>query len=475
MRGRTVHQRRSELGFPHTLIMLELQILQLNVRKQLDAQHSLLNDKQLQNHSAMLITEPHAWPTDEGELVVAPLQHNNWLKFIPSRRSEDRWQIRSMLWVRKDIEVEQVMVDSSDITAVTLALPNRRVFLASIYVPCQDPEALESTVQLISRAIKDTQLKWSPIDIILSGDFNRHDALWGGDHINPNRQGEAAPILDMMNELRLSSLLPRGTITWQKGDQASTIDLVLASTELSDSYRHCKIYDTEHGSDHSAIDTLFDVNTQDREQTPRLLFKNAPWSEISARVAQTLRSSPRPYGTQAQADRLLGIVESTVKGLTPRAKPSPYAKRWWTEDLTKLRNDYTKLRNQAKTRRQQGGYCQQTQKKAKEAAKVYHSTLRKQRKAHWEDFLSEDANIWTAARYMKPDKQMSFSRIPPLRKADGSTTEGKTEQAKELLQTFFPPLPAEIDEETLGPQRQTLPFEQLTQAEVERKLYDANP
>lgn len=53
------------------------------------------------------------------------------------------------------------------------------------------------------------------------------------------RQGEADLIIDLINEFALSSLLKRGTKTWQggghSGDCESTIDLVLASENLTDS------------------------------------------------------------------------------------------------------------------------------------------------------------------------------------------------------------------------------------------------
>jgi hypothetical protein len=70
------------------------------------------------------------------------------------------------------------------------------------------------------------------------------------------------------------------------------------------------------------------------------------------------------------------------------------------------------------------------ERRAKEVAKEYHDAIRRQKKAHWDYFLAEDVNIWKAAKYLKPDK-----------------TESKTEQAEELLSTFFPPLPARIDDE----------------------------
>ena len=52
------------------------------------------------------------------------------------------------------------------------------------------------------------------MDILLVGDFNRHDQLWGGDNILASRQGEADPIIDLMGEFSLHSLLERGVKTW---------------------------------------------------------------------------------------------------------------------------------------------------------------------------------------------------------------------------------------------------------------------
>jgi exonuclease III len=82
--------------------------------------------------------------------------------------------------------------------------------------------------------------------------------------------------VDLISEYALHSLLPRGTKTWQSGDRESTIDLILASEELAASMVKCVIHATEHGSDHRAIETTFDVATPERVVKGRLLFKNAP-------------------------------------------------------------------------------------------------------------------------------------------------------------------------------------------------------
>jgi hypothetical protein len=77
------------------------------------------------------------------------------------------------------------------------------------------------------------------------------------------RQGEADLIINLMNKFVLSSLLKRGIKTWEGGGQGRdyelTINLILASENLTDSMVKCLIYGTEHGSDHHAIKTVFNV------------------------------------------------------------------------------------------------------------------------------------------------------------------------------------------------------------------------
>ena len=126
------------------------------------------------------------------------------------------------------------------------------------------------------------------VEVVIVGDFNRHDQLWGGDDVSLVRQGEADQIIDLMGEFALSSLLRRGTKTWHGGDYDTTIDLVLASEELTASTVKCAIHGTEHGSDHRAIDTVFDISVPVPKLQERLLLKNAPWKEINIRIAKTL-------------------------------------------------------------------------------------------------------------------------------------------------------------------------------------------
>jgi endonuclease/exonuclease/phosphatase family metal-dependent hydrolase len=432
-----------------------------------------MSDEQLKDCGALAISEPYARIID-GTLVTVPMGHLNWIKMVPTVQRGERWAFRSMLWIRKDIEAEQVPVQSSDLTAAVLRLPDRSILVISVYIEPQDAEALRVAIGELRQVIRGTRRRFGTrVDVVIAGDFNRHDQLWGGENVSRERQGEADPIIDLMSEHALRSLLPRGTKTWQRGNHESTIDLVLASEELATSVVKCTVHTTEHGSDHRAIQTTFDVATPERVVKARLLFKNAPWTDIKARITTTLRFVPFGSSVQQQADGLMTAVLEAVHALTLKAKPSPYAKRWWTTDLTQLRRVYTYWRNQARTQRRMGRIFPDLEQQANEAAKEYHDAVRKQKKAHWEDFLADDTNIWQAAKYLDPQGSSAFDKIPPLTRRDGSTTKDKIEQAEELLSVFFPPLLARIEDEGPRPQRTAVSMPRLTMEEVERRIFAA--
>lgn len=91
-------------------------------------------------------------------------------------------------------------------------------------------------------------------------------------------------------------------------------------------------------------------------------------------------------------------MASAVTSLTPKAKPTPYAKRWWTIDLTQLRRTNTYWRNQARALRRRGCADSGIEERASRAAKEYHDRIRQRKKQYWEEFLEENTNIWQAAK-----------------------------------------------------------------------------
>ena len=464
----------------------DMRILQANMRKSREGQEALFNDARLRSFGAIAVQEPHCFTSQEGKPIVTPVTSSIWIQHLPTKISPSRWPVRSCLWTHKDIRTTQIPIPSHDLTAVLLHLPTITVMLASVYIPptgtaewgppsrIQDNNHLRHRLRLLQEAINTARGSYTQVEVLLLGDFNRHDHLWGGDRVaTTTRQGEAELLTDFIEEEDLTSLLPRGTVTFENYSVESTIDIALATRVLAESRICCKCWDGEYGSDHRAIESSFKFQFEELRQGPRLLLKSAPWTRIREEISRTLTQNPRQQDMDSQAEQIVSAVKHAVEKYCPRAKPSKYAKRWWTTDLTKLRKEYTTKRNAARTVRRTGVINSLLEADVKQCRREFHHTLRKQKKHHWIEFLAEPTNIWKAARYLEPDGSASFARVPALNSESGLVTcnEGI---AKELLHSFFPP-PTIIPEVVSPGATEQLQLELLTIEDVRKAVFNANP
>ncbi|KAJ5100145.1 hypothetical protein N7532_007146 [Penicillium argentinense] len=250
----------------------DLRVLQANLRKGPETQLSLLNDRPLQSCDLLMISEPYVFlMNDTRHSLVGGLR-----------------QHRSMIWAnKKTFPHRQIDVASADIVAVLLFTPSPTLTV-SVYIPpgkgSEGTRTLTQGLDAIREAYHRVQSEYGDnIDILIVGDFNRHDQLWGGNQVaTRNRQGEAEPIVLLMADWGLTSLLPRGIFTREEGPYRSTIDLVLASTDLSRRVTRCRIHPVEHGSDHRAIETTFQSEARPTPPpTIRFSFREAPWADIN--------------------------------------------------------------------------------------------------------------------------------------------------------------------------------------------------
>src|ERR1700753_3183915 len=137
-----------------------------------------------QDMTVLAIQEPHARRI-QGRLLTTPMGHHKWTKIVPSVWREGRWPIRSMLWVNKEVEAEQVRIESPDMTAAVVRLPDRLILVVSVYVPGEDPQALRETCDSLRKAVRDVRRGAGVVvEVVIAGDFNRHDQLWGGDEVS---------------------------------------------------------------------------------------------------------------------------------------------------------------------------------------------------------------------------------------------------------------------------------------------------
>lgn len=138
-----------------------------------------MNDETLKDFGCIAISEPNAFLDGSNRVRSTPERHRNWSRFIPTcyRGIEARWPIRSMLWIRKDLEVEQLAIQSPDLTAALIHLPDRKMLIVSVYIP-HGTEALLEEIERIRTLINTTRQRIrTRTDVVLAGDFNRHDQL----------------------------------------------------------------------------------------------------------------------------------------------------------------------------------------------------------------------------------------------------------------------------------------------------------
>ena len=134
-------------------------------------------------------------------------------------------------------------------------------------------------------------------------------------------------------------------------------------------------------------------------------------------------------------------VLTTIDQHTQRAKPSPYAKRWWTPTLTTLRQTMAALRNRVTTLRRRFEDVEDAKANHQAAKQRYFQEIHKQKKTHWKDFLNDPNNIWKANSYTRLAN--TGTTIPTLTKGE-SVARKDEDKAKMLMETFFPVPPDPI-------------------------------
>ena len=116
---------------------------------------------------------------------------------------------------------------------------------------------------------------------------------------------------------------------------------MLVSEELALNVISYKLYDTNHGSDHEVREIILNISVPEQVVKERLLFRNALWNKIYNTITTKLATIPARGNIQEQTDQLIIVVLNIVNTLISRVKHTPYVKRWWISDLTRLYKEYT--------------------------------------------------------------------------------------------------------------------------------------
>ncbi|KAK7015413.1 hypothetical protein R3P38DRAFT_2409867, partial [Favolaschia claudopus] len=147
------------------------------------------------------------------------------------------------------------------------------------------------------------------------------------------------------------------------------------------------------------------------------------WDEFNKALADSLTNNPISTDINSTDEydsvylALDKTLQTTIASHVPRLSLSPYAKRWWTKELTILLDNTRKMERENRKRP-----CPEAETAAQEAVKLFKSTLETTKKQHWKDWLehADEKSVWLASRYAnRPFSDGSAERIPALKRADG--------------------------------------------------------
>jgi len=221
----------------------------------------------------------------------------------------------------------------------------------------------------------------------------------------------------------------------------------------------------------------FDITEESEEPEGRLSIKHAQWPKVREEVSAMLGQDDLLQSSNVDqlATKITAIARGALEKYCPRSRSSPYAKRWWSAELTVLRESYTSPRNAARSLLRAKGYPDaEAERRAVAAKHIFHHSIRQVRKQHWEDFLDDVQNVWKATKYLNPQDRSSFSRIPML--VDGERmVQDKAEIADKLIAAFFPAPPVPESNGTEGPRQYQEESEALHEEEIRRALFSSHP
>ncbi|KAI0652769.1 hypothetical protein C8Q79DRAFT_868716, partial [Trametes meyenii] len=96
-------------------------------------------------------------------------------------------------------------------------------------------------------------------------------------------------------------------------------------------------------SDHRCINTVLNLDVPSVERESRLQWRKADWAAYCGLVekgweALDLYKRAETAGTRQELDVVVqdmtNVLTQAAEAAVPLSKPSPFAKRWWTSELT---------------------------------------------------------------------------------------------------------------------------------------------
>ncbi|SNX85028.1 uncharacterized protein MEPE_03736 [Melanopsichium pennsylvanicum] len=419
-----------------------LHIAQLNCHRSTAITHSLLNDSSLDPVDIVLIQEPFA-------IFQNPISHHRWRAYgslgpvppkfqgLPSTQNPIRHP-RVITYVHRQWAPGHIRViepSHPDLLCIELTLQDgSKVNITNIY----NPPGSGSSFPVLLTTLRDlVDRRWQNI---IAGDFNTHHPLWSPTYLRISSHAEA--LINAMTDCNLSLVTPPGLPTYtSSAGSHSTLDLTMASPGLAEKVLYCKLAGQAHGSDHDLVTTCFQLDDSAPKSPDRFNYNKCNWVSLASWLEHEWTAWTHvaghplsPEALDTWAEKWTESLRTGVETFCPIRRPSPYARPWWTPDLSTERSSLQRLRRTWQTSR-----ADMDRDAYQQAKRRYKDRIRNAKRTHMRDSLRDASasNMWRLANAARPRAR---AEVAPLQTPTGSACT-TPEQAEVLATEFFPPAP----------------------------------
>jgi hypothetical protein len=100
--------------------------------------------------------------------------------------------------------------------------------------------------------------------------------------------------------------------------------------------------------------------------------------------------------------KLTSAIQKCIAMHTKRLRITPFSKRWWNQNLTRLRHEYA-IKSRIEHRSRFSGNWESAKKASNEARNTYISAIRKAKADHWQEWIegANEKDVWIAGKYAK--------------------------------------------------------------------------
>ncbi|EED18994.1 reverse transcriptase, putative [Talaromyces stipitatus ATCC 10500] len=394
-------------------------------------------------------------PAQEADtLMTTNLEDSTWannhfhILLQPTPKEEYKKRPRVCFYVNRGLDPAtwEVQYHNRDLSTLTLhTAAHGTIHIHNVYNPGVNSNE-ESVISALQTAMAPRAQH------IVLGDFNRHHPLWAGPRYR-HVDEEATELINLMDEHGLEQLLPPGTITYERVNAKSTIDLVWASHNLANRVVSC---DTKpewwYGADHVPISTQFDLTAI---RVPPLVRKqwNATDWDLFLKLMDIYNWHPRELNDNEAINEairyLVEAINQAAEQATPTKQISIYSRAGYTPEMAKLKHHVSRCRRHARrinTDQAWEDYAE-ARKEMKRRTNELARDLHRQR---IEQATESIDGFWRIARWVRNRGKPRATFTPTLHYNNTSYTAPKEKAA--LFREVLHPEPPEADLSDIGPQ-----------------------